>query len=471
MDQSLRNEINNYIKDSFIISDKILSLAVESEDELKDSFQYAEMVSEYNQARVLKAFQENNVSDMHFAWNTGYGYDDAGRDAVERVFASAFGGEKALVRPNIVNGTHAISLAILGLLKRGDKLIYVSGTPYDTLQSVIGYDINNENGSFTGTAKDLGIEYEVIDLLDDGNFDIETINNRINSFYSDNASIGHSNNTSAHSSNSAYEDSGNNYTKRIMIAIQRSKGYSLRNTITVKQIENLIDVLKENEYSRHNIVMVDNCYCEFTEVNNPIDVGCDIICGSLIKNPGGGLALSGGYLVGRADLIDQAAYRLTCPGIGGECGLTFGQNRAVLQGLFQGPRVTSGAIKGAMLLAKLFQKLGFDVYPKPGDNNRCDIIQAVKLDSPERVQAFCSGIQSAAPIDSTVTPVPAPMPGYEDDVIMAAGTFVQGSSIELSADGPLREPYAVYFQGGLTYEHSKIGVLMAAQSLLNQGLI
>ena len=284
---------------------------------------------------------------------------------------------------------------------------------------------------------------------------------------------------------------------RIMIAIQRSKGYSFRNSIIVNQIQLLISEIRKLKISRHIIFMVDNCYCEFTELSNPILAGADIICGSLIKNPGGGLALSGGYLCGRSDLIDQASFRLTCPGIGAECGLTFGQNRAILQGLFQASRVTADAVKGAMLCGKVFEKYGFDVSPSfdkshnkidilnnnnncdNNDNNsmysnnslRCDIIQAVKLGSKEAVQAFCSGIQAAAPVDSHVTPVPAPMPGYDDEIIMAAGTFVQGASIELSADGPLREPYTVYFQGGLTYEHSKIGVLMAAQKLADAGLI
>ena len=444
----MEEHINKYISKEFGINPKLISLSYEIERELALDFHKLDQIAMLNQGKVLKAFQQVGVSDMHFGWNTGYGYDDAGREAVEKVFAKVFDAEKALVRPNIVNGTHAISLALLGLLKKGDKLIYCTGAPYDTLQSVTGYKESgnaDEDKKYTGTLKDMGVEYEEISLLSDGNIDSESVINAL----TDNVR---------------------------MIAIQRSKGYSWRNTITTPQIESFIKTIRENKIGRHIIIMVDNCYTEFCEELNPISVGADIICGSLIKNPGGGLALSGGYLCGREDLIDIISYRLTCPGIGAECGLTFGQNRGVLQGLFQAPRVTIDAVKGAMLCGKLFKILGFDICPDfteiPNiEIPRSDIIQAVKLKSPEAVQAFCSGIQAAAPIDSNVTPVPAPMPGYDDDIIMAAGTFVQGSSIELSADGPLRDPYIVYFQGGLTYEHSKIGVLKAAQSLIDTGII
>ncbi len=434
-----KDRINNYIIDDFGIDIRLINMAENAEKEMLHELGDIDEIAMFNQLKVLKAFQEVGVSDAHFGWNTGYGYDDVGREVVERVFAKVFDSEKALVRPNIVNGTHAISLALLGLLKREDKLIYATGKPYDTLQSVIGYKEGQES---SGTLKDLGIDYEEINLLSDGSFDIENIREA-----SDKAS------------------------NRVMIAIQRSKGYSLRNSITVNQIKELVTEIRKFKNGLHIIIMVDNCYCEFTEYDNPISVGADIICGSLIKNPGGGLALSGGYLCGRSDLIDQASFRLTCPGIGAECGLTFGQNRSILQGLFQSPRVTADSVKGALLCGRIFQNLGFTVSPNKDLNERCDIIQAIVLNSEEAVQAFCSGIQSAAPIDSHVTPVPAPMPGYDNDIIMAAGTFVQGASIELSADGPLREPYAVYFQGGLTYEHSKIGVLMAAQRLIDAGII
>ncbi len=434
--------MNDYISKEFGINRDLLGLAEEIECELTSDFSYVESRTFYHQAKVLKAFQNSNVSDIHFAWNTGYGYDDSGRDAVERVFADVFGGEKALVRPNIVNGTHAISLALLGLLKRGDKLIYCTGAPYDTLQSVTGYYSSEKpsDESYTGTLKDLGIKYQEVELLPDGRIDLDALKD-------------------------ALDDSVK------MVAIQRSKGYKLRNSISSKQISEVSDLV--HGFGRHITIMVDNCYCEFVDEEEPLDAGADIICGSLIKNPGGGLALSGGYLCGKADLIDLISYRLTCPGIGGECGLTFGQNRAVLEGLFQAPRVTAGALKGAVLCSKVFDRLGFEVFPHASSDikDRSDIIQAVKLNTPEALMEFCRGIQAAAPIDSHVTPVPAPMPGYDDDIIMAAGAFVQGSSIELSADGPLREPYVAYFQGGLTYEHSKIGVLMAAQYLINAGLV
>lgn len=454
------SSINKYLKESFGIEDRLLDLLWEKENELRDVFDEIDNRSFLHQARVLKAFQESNVSDMHFGWNTGYGYDDPGREAVERVFAKVFCGEKALVRPNIVNGTHAISLALLGLLKRGDKIIYATGAPYDTLQSVTGYKSSGDKSSssedhsgstnlaadyeenYTGTLRDLGVEYQEIELLPDGRIDLDSLRE-------------------------ALDD------KVKMVAIQRSKGYSLRNSIIANQIKDVADIV--HEYSGHITIMVDNCYCEFIEEDEPLSLGADVICGSLIKNPGGGLALTGGYICGKEALIDQISYRLTCPGIGSECGLTFGQNRSVLEGLFQAPRVTTGALKGAILCAAIFDSLGFEVYPNYSNDpdllsNRCDIIQAVKLNTPEKLEAFCQGIQSAAPIDSHVTPVPAPMPGYDDEVIMAAGAFVQGSSIELSADGPLREPYVAYFQGGLTYEHSKIGVLKAAQSVINHGL-
>ena len=436
------SKIDDYLISNFNIDPGLMELCNEAEVKLHASFKRCDKIAEYNQAKILKAFQDVGVSDMHFGWNTGYGYDDAGRAAVEDVFANVFDAEKALVRPNIVNGTHAISLALLGLLRKGDGLIYCTGAPYDTLQSVTGYKNNIDTKDNSGTLKDLGVLYSEVELLENAEFDIESILKSIN-------------------------DS----TK--MIAIQRSKGYSWRNTITIDQIKILVSEIRKHPLGRHIIIMVDNCYTEFCEMESPISVGADIICGSLIKNPGGGLALTGGYLCGKEDLIDTISYRLTCPGIGAECGLTFGQNRTILQGLFQAPRVVSGAVKGALLCGFLFKSLGFDISPDFDnfDLGRSDIIQAVKLGTSEGVQAFCKGIQAGSPVDSNVTPVPAPMPGYDDEVIMAAGTFVQGSSIELSADGPLREPYIVYFQGGITYEHSKIGVLMAAQSLANAGII
>lgn len=431
------SRFKNFMTESFGINSKLLDLSSEVETLLIPTFSERDEIAEYHQAKVLKAFQDSNVSDIHFSWNTGYGYDDLGRETVEKVFARAFNAESALVRPNIVNGTHAISLALLGLLRQGDKVIYATGKPYDTLQSVIGYE--HPSNQDNGTLKDLGVLYEEISLKEGDIIDLDKLASAIDQNVK-------------------------------MVAIQRSKGYSFHNSIMVNQIREVADFV--HSIRDDIIVMVDNCYCEFVEFDDPISAGADVVCGSLIKNPGGGLALSGGYVVGKSELIDRISYRLTCPGIGGECGLTFGQNRAVLQGLFQAPRVTAGAVKGAILCGHLFHKLGFEVSPSPDiDHMRCDIIQGVKLGSPEAVQAFCEGIQKAAPVESNVTPVPAPMPGYDDMVIMAAGTFVQGASIELSADGPLRAPYNVYFQGGLTYEHSKIGVLMAAQKLIEAGII
>ena len=427
--------MKNSILSEFGIHPALSSMADEVEKELKPYFDEIESLSFLHQAKVLKAFQEVGISDIHFGWNTGYGYDDIGREAVERVFAKVFCGEKALVRPNIVNGTHAISLALLGLLKAGDKLIYCTGKPYDSLHSVID------------SLMEQGIDYQEIPLTDKDTINLDALRSCLDS-------------------------------KTTMIAIQRSKGYSWRKSITVNQIEEVKNLAEE--LGLHITIMVDNCYCEFVEAHEPLVLGADIICGSLIKNPGGGLALTGGYLVGNEDLIDKASFRLTCPGIGAECGLTFGQNRSILQGLFIAPSVTANALKGAVFCGSFFDKLGFEVCPETIDRNpsnldismdRTDIIQAVKLGNPEAVIAFCKGIQASSPVDSNVTPMPAPMPGYSDNIIMAAGTFVQGSSIELSADGPLREPYIVYFQGGLTYSHSKIGVLQAAMHLAKAGII
>ena len=412
---------------------KIISMIEALENELKDAFSEIDRLSFGLQKKVLDAFTENRISDSHFAWRTGYGYNDDGRDAVEKVYSSVFGAEKALVRTNIVNGTHAISLAILGVLKPGEKLVYCTGEPYDTLQSIIGSDENPN----PGTLKELGINYETVDLID-GEFDFEKIEKLIK------------------------ED------RPRMLAIQRSTGYGWRKSITVNQIKEFVTFVRN--LGSDAVIMVDNCYCEFVSSDEPSSVGADLVCGSLIKNPGGGLALSGGYIVGREDLIDRISYRLTCPGIGAECGLTFGQTRAMLQGLFMAPHITAGALKSAMLFGKVYQKLGYDICPN-FSMERADIIQAIKLGSKEAVYAFCKGIQSASPIDSFASPVASEMPGYDDEVIMAAGTFVQGASIELSADGPMREPYNVYYQGALTYEHGKLGLVSTLESLAEEGII
>ncbi|MEE0514804.1 MAG: methionine gamma-lyase family protein [Emergencia sp.] len=410
----------------------VLETVKRAEEEIAPSFKKLDDIMAYNQYKVLAALQKHRIADMHFSWNTGYGYDDPGREACEKVYAEIFGAEAALVRPTIVNGTHALAITLMGCLRPGDELIYCSGGPYDTLEEVIGI-----RGEGMGSLKEYGITYKQVELLPDGSIDLETLGKTISE-------------------------------KTKMVSIQRATGYSWRNSITVNQIAETAEFV--HRINPEIICMTDNCYGEFLDIKEPTDVGIDVMAGSLIKNPGGGLALTGGYVCGRRDLIEKISYRMTCPGIGGECGLTFGQTRAILQGLFMAPKVVNGAVKGAMLCGKAYEMLGFDIRPGVNDD-RSDIIQSVKLGSPEAVVAFCEGIQAAAPIDSHVTPVPWAMPGYESDVVMAAGAFVQGSSIELSADAPIREPYIVYFQGGLTYEHSKFGVLKSMNQLYKKGLI
>lgn len=420
-----------YLIKAYNIDEEVIDLVREKEESLSVDFAKVDAMAEYHQMRVLKAFQDNRISDIHFSWNTGYGYDDVGREGVEKVFAHVFNTEAALVRTNIVNGTHAISIAMLGVLRPGDKLIYSTGMPYDTMQSVIGVNPQNYKPG-DGSLRDYHIDFDYIDLLDDNSIDLEGLKSKVD-----------------------------NNTK--VIAVQRSMGYGWRKNITVNQIEKLSAFLKD--IGRQDIIiLVDNCYSEFIDPVEPASIGAHLVCGSLIKNPGGGLALSGGYVAGRSDLIEAISYRLTCPGIGSECGLTYGQTRAILQGLFFAPIVTAASLKGAMLLGKTFESLGFSTCPATGDY-RGDIIQGVKLGSKELVEAFSLGIQQAAPIDSHIRPVSAPMPGYDDEVIMAAGAFVQGASIELSCDAPMREPYNVYFQGGLTYPHSKFGLIKALDSL------
>ena len=415
-------------------SDELLrqNFVKSAEAEIQHKFQELDDIMAYNQYKILSALQENKLSDMHFGWNTGYGYDDPGRDAIERIYADIFHTDSALVRPTIVNGTHALAITLLGVLRPGDELIYCTGRPYDTLEEVIGL-----RGSGNGSLRDYGISYKQVDLLPDGSIDLGGIKKAVSE-------------------------------KTRMVTVQRATGYGWRKAITIEQIEEWARFV--SGLSPHIVKMVDNCYGEFLDIKEPTDAGADVIAGSLIKNPGGGLALTGGYVAGRGDLIDKIQYRMTCPGIGGECGLTFGQTRTMLQGLFQAPKVVNGAVKGAVLCGKVYEKLGFQVCPSAEDV-RSDIIQAVKLNTPEALEIFCQAIQAAAPVDSHVVPVPWDMPGYESQVVMAAGAFVQGSSIELSADAPMREPYCVYFQGGLTYEHSKFGVIKSADALLKKGLI
>ena len=428
------NLTEQFLIDEFGIDERVLKLVAEAEDEVRCEFEKLDDIMAYNQYKVLSAFQKNRIRDMHFGWKTGYGYDDAGREAIGQTFADVFHTDAALVRTTFVNGTHALATTLLGILRPGDELIYATGEPYDTLQTVIGIT-NYEKGN--GSLRDYGVTFKQVDLLPDGSIDIEGVKAAITD-------------------------------KTRMITAQRATGYSWRKAISMDEIEKLMSAIKE---VNPNIVkMVDNSYGEFLDTKEPTDVDADVMASSLIKNPGGGLALSGAYIAGRQDLIDQIQYRMTCPGIGGECGLTYGQTRTMFQGFFLGPRAANSALKGAVLCGKVYENLGFEVSPKAVDI-RSDIVQSVKFKDPAKLIAFCEGIQAAAPVDSFVSPVPGDMPGYEDKVIMAAGAFVQGSTIELSADAPMREPYIAYFQGGLTYEHSKFGVIKSVDTLLKKGLI
>lgn len=413
------------------ISRNVLDFGTKIEGELKTRFEEIDKNAEFNQMKVIKAMQENRVSDIHFAATTGYGYNDLGRDTLEAVYASVFHTESALVRPNLISGTHALSIALSGNLRPGDELLSPAGKPYDTLEEVIGIRES------VGSLKEYGVVYRQVDLLPDGTFDYGSIEKAINE-------------------------------KTRLVTIQRSKGYDTRPTFSVSQIGELIAFIKN--IKPEVICMVDNCYGEFVERIEPSDVGADMIVGSLIKNPGGGLAPIGGYIAGRTDCIDRASYRLTAPGLGKEVGASLGLNQSFYQGLFLSPTVVAGALKGAVFAANVYERLGFPVVPD-GSQSRHDIIQAVTFGNPEGVIAFCQGIQAAAPVDSFVTPEPWDMPGYDAPVIMAAGAFVQGSSIELSADAPIKPPYAVYFQGGLTWYHAKLGILMSLQKLLDAGLI
>lgn len=413
------------------VSEKVLKFSKEIEASLKERFEAIDEIAEYNQLKVIKAMQEARVSDIHFAGTTGYGYNDLGRDTLETVYAKAFHGEDALVRPQLISGTHALTVALSGNLRPGDEILSPVGKPYDTLEEVIG--IRDSVGSL----KEYGITYRQVDLLENGDFDYENIKKAINE-------------------------------KTKLIEIQRSKGYATRPTLSVARIGELIAYIKG--IKPDVICMVDNCYGEFVEKIEPTDVGADMIVGSLIKNPGGGLAPIGGYIVGRKDCIERAAYRLTAPGLGKEVGASLGVSQSLYQGLFLAPTVVAGALKGAIFAANIYEKLGFGVVPN-GTESRHDIIQAITFGTPEGVIRFCEGIQAAAPVDSFVTPEPWAMPGYDSDVIMAAGAFVQGSSIELSADGPIKPPYAVYFQGGLTWYHAKFGIQMSLQKLLDAGLV
>ena len=413
------------------VSKKVYDLGEETLKKLEMRFAEIDKTAEYNQAKVLSAMQKNRVSAAYFAATTGYGYDDVGRDNLEKVYADVFHTEAALVRPQITCGTHALTVALSANLLPGDELLSPVGLPYDTLQEVIG--IRQSPCSLA----EYGVSYRQVDLLSDGTFDYDGIRNAINE-------------------------------KTKLITIQRSKGYATRPTFSVSQIGELIAFCKN--IKPDVLVMVDNCYGEFVETIEPSDVGADMTVGSLIKNPGGGLAPIGGYICGTQECVSRCAYRLSAPGLGQEVGANLGLMPSLYQGFFLAPTVVAGAEKGAIFAANLYEPLGYRCVPNATES-RHDIIQAVELGSEEAMIAFCAGIQAAAPVDSYAVPLPWEMPGYNDKVIMAAGAFVQGSSIELSADGPIREPYAVYFQGGLTWYHAKLGILMSLQKLVDAGLV
>lgn len=413
-------------------NNEFFQLAVEVKQQIDSAVKRIESVVLFNQAKVLAAFQEAQVSDFHFTSSTGYGYNDRGREIIEEVYAKTFRGESALVRPHITSGTHALALAMYGVLRPGDELLYITGAPYDTLEEVIG--IRGKGGD--GSLKDFGIDFDFVPLTENG-IDWDLIKQKVT-------------------------------LRTKMIGIQRSSGYSWRPSFSVDEIGEMIRFVKN--LNPEVVVMVDNCYGEFVETKEPTEVGADLLVGSLIKNPGGGLAHSGGYLVGKKELIHQAACRLTAPGIGSEQGAMLGMNRNILQGLFLAPHIVGEALKGAVFAAAMFERLGMETSPH-WDVQRTDIIQAIRFGSADRLIAFCQAIQGAAPVDSHVKPEPWDMPGYEDPVIMAAGAFIQGSSIELSADGPVREPYIGYLQGGLTYEHVQLGVLSVLNQLWTEKLV
>lgn len=413
------------------ICESVYLFCEEIEKSLQSRFAEIDKTTEYNQMKVIAAMQKNRLGEAHFAATTGYGYNDLGREALEAIYADVFHTEDALVRPQITCGTHALGIALSSNLRPGDELLSPVGKPYDTLEEVIG--IRPSKGSL----KEYGITYRQVDLLADGGFDYDGIRAAIND-------------------------------RTKLVTIQRSKGYQTRPTLSVKRIGELIAFIKNIRPDL--ICMVDNCYGEFVETMEPSDVGADMVVGSLIKNPGGGLAPIGGYICGTKACVENAAYRLTTPGLGKEVGATLGITSQLTQGLFLAPQVVNGALKGAILAANIYEKLGFACVPDSVES-RHDIIQAVTFGDPQKVIAFCEGIQAAAPVDSYVVPEPWPMPGYDSDVIMAAGAFVSGSSIELSADAPMKEPYAVYFQGGLTYYHAKLGMMMSLQKMVDKKLI
>lgn len=426
-------ETEDFIRKNYGISDKVIEMAERAEEELKEKFAEVDGITEYNQYKVLHAMQKNRLSDVHFSGTTGYGYNDLGRDTLENIYADVFHAESGLVRPQVISGTHALTVALAGNLRPGDEIYSPVGLPYDTLQGVIG--IRKERGCLA----EYGITYSQTDLLPDGSFGYKGIKDAL---------------------------TGN---KKIrLVEIQRSRGYAWRDSFTVEKLGELIAFIKE--IRPDVITMVDNCYGEFVQTKEPTDFGADLCVGSLIKNPGGGLAPIGGYIVGKEEYVDNAAFRLTAPGMGKEVGPTLGVTASLIQGLFMAPQVVSGSLKGAMFASRLFENIGIEVLP-PSSAKRGDIVQSIKMNSAEKVIAFCEGIQKGAPVDSYVTPEPWDMPGYDCDVIMAAGAFVQGASIELSADAPIKPPYIVYMQGGLSWHHAKIGIMTGLQTMYDKGLI
>lgn len=414
------------------VSEEIRSLAEAAEARAESRLKEIDRLSETNQWKVIEAFQKHKVSDFHFAGSTGYGYNDRGREVLDLVYADVFGAEAALVRPHFVSGTHTIGTALFGILRPGDKLLYITGDPYDTLHNVIG---SGKDGS--GSLADFGVGYGKVDLTQEGKPDWPAIEAALTP-------------------------------DTRVIGIQRSRGYAWRSSFTVEEIGEMVRFVKKKKPNL--IVFVDNCYGEFTEPTEPTEAGADLIAGSLIKNPGGGIAPTGGYIAGKAELVEKAAYRLTAPGIGGEVGAMLGTMRSLFQGLFLAPHFVGQALKGSVFAAALFESLGFDTKPGWRDS-RTDLIQAIRFTGPEHLIAFVQGIQKAAAVDSHVVPEPWDMPGYDDPVIMAAGTFIQGGSLELSADAPVREPYIAYMQGGLTYAHAKLGVLHALETMKARNLL
>ncbi|GLI05478.1 hypothetical protein YDYSG_15080 [Paenibacillus tyrfis] len=415
-----------------MFKEKVLGLMEQAELQIEGKLKEIDRVIDRNQWKVIRAFQKHKVSDYHFAGSTGYGYNDRGREVLDLVYADVFGAEAALVRPHFVSGTHTIGTALFGVLRPGDELLMMTGRPYDTLHKVIG-----KPGDGQGSLQDWGIAYQEVALLEDGSPDFAAVAERITP-------------------------------RTKVIGIQRSRGYAWRPSFTVAQIGEMVRFVKE--IKPDVIVFVDNCYGEFTELTEPTEVGVDLMAGSLIKNPGGGLAATGGYIAGKSRYVELASYRLTAPGIGGEVGAMLGTTRAIFQGLFLAPHLVGQAVKGSVFAASVFEQLGFTTHPRWNDP-RTDLIQAVQFTGPEHLIAFVQGIQQAAAVDAHVVPEPWDMPGYEHPVIMAAGTFIQGGSLELSADAPIREPYIAYMQGGLTYSHCKMGVLTAIQNMMDRGLL